>query len=87
MLPIAYGMPDDGLVEASERGEVEIGGCVIWPGNPDFVCQGTERHCWQRTVGGGLVAIGASGADLADGTSRPTLTFSATRDDHCRPAR
>jgi hypothetical protein len=57
MIPIEYGMPDEKLIEAAERGEAVIGGCIIEPTNPDFVCQGPECHQWQRDADRGLVAM------------------------------
>lgn len=41
MTPIVYGMPGPELVDAYTRGEVELGGCCITPGEPMFRCQ----HC------------------------------------------
>jgi len=38
-IPIVYGLPGPGLVEQADRGEVEIGGCLIWPDQPNFVCR------------------------------------------------
>ena len=38
MVPIVYGYPGDGLMEAAERGEVVLGGCVIWPNQPRWKC-------------------------------------------------
>lgn len=46
MTPIVYGMPGAELIEASMRGEVELGGCCIEDEAPMFVC----RRCG-RTVG------------------------------------
>ncbi len=46
MRPIVYGMPDAELVEASARGEIEIGGCVVSDDMPAFRC----RTC-RRTAG------------------------------------
>ena len=46
MTPIVYGMPVPEVIEAAERGEIRIGGCVIRDGQPLFVC----RRC-RRTVG------------------------------------
>jgi hypothetical protein len=46
MTPIVYGMPGPELVEASMRGAVELGGCVISDDAPMFRCD----HCG-RTVG------------------------------------
>jgi hypothetical protein len=36
---IIYGLPDHELFEASERGEVALGGCVIGDESPDFECR------------------------------------------------
>jgi hypothetical protein len=38
MAPIVYGYPGAGLMEAAERGEVVLGGCVIWPNQPRWKC-------------------------------------------------
>jgi hypothetical protein len=59
MTPIEYGFPDQTLIEAAERGEVQIGGCIIDPDNPDFECRGSGRHLWQKAERGGLRAISA----------------------------
>ena len=37
---IEYGYPSSELAEAAERGEVILGGCLIWPEAPDFECRG-----------------------------------------------
>ncbi len=62
MIPIEYGFPDDALLEAAERGEVRIGGCIIDADNPDLVCEGAEHHGWQRAERGGLRAIALRGS-------------------------
>jgi DNA-directed RNA polymerase subunit RPC12/RpoP len=36
---IVYGMPGPDLVEAYERGEVELGGCVIGENDPEWHCK------------------------------------------------
>ena len=36
---IVYGYPTAETFEASERGEVVLGGCVIGPEAPDYVCR------------------------------------------------
>jgi len=41
---IVYGMPRSELMEASERGEVELGGCVIGENDPDWHC----KKCGQQ---------------------------------------
>jgi len=38
MVPIVYGYPGHGLMEAAERGEVVLGGCVIMPHQPKWKC-------------------------------------------------
>jgi hypothetical protein len=44
-IPIEYGLPDDGLIAHTERGEVVIGGCIVDDGAPDFHCVGCG-HEW-----------------------------------------
>ena len=43
MTPIVYGMPGFELVDASARGEVELGGCVISDDAPMFRCSQCGR--------------------------------------------
>lgn len=38
MVPIVYGMPGPELIEASGRGDVSIGGCVVHDDMPAYVC-------------------------------------------------
>jgi hypothetical protein len=47
-IPIAYGFPGDGLIEAFERGEVEPGGCVITRSDPDRRCRSCGYE-WRTT--------------------------------------
>jgi hypothetical protein len=37
-VPVAYGFPSTDLQEEAERGEVVLGGCIIWGGQPEWVC-------------------------------------------------
>jgi hypothetical protein len=37
-VPIAYGYPTQETFEAADRGEVRLGGCIVEPESPDFVC-------------------------------------------------
>jgi hypothetical protein len=37
-IPIAYGMPGPELQVKVERGEVVLGGCVVWDGQPEWAC-------------------------------------------------
>ena len=47
VVPIVYGMPGSELAEAYERGEVELGGCVITGDDPQWRCKGCG-HDWGR---------------------------------------
>lgn len=38
MLPILFGMPTHEAFEASERGEVILGGCCVTGNDPDWQC-------------------------------------------------
>lgn len=40
-IPVVFGYPSPEMWEASERGEIGIGGCVIFEGQPDVQC----RNC------------------------------------------
>ena len=52
LIPIVYGMPGRGLIEQSERGEIELGGCVmsqvlhpeigLTSGDPELSCPACE---------------------------------------------
>ena len=37
---IVYGLPDQELFAASERGEVALGGCIVGDESPDYECRG-----------------------------------------------
>ncbi len=39
MMSIVYGYPGPDLVEAAERGEVILGGCIIEPGQAEWACR------------------------------------------------
>ena len=41
---IEYGYPTDELFEASRRGEVRLGGCIVGDESPDYEC----RACGAR---------------------------------------
>jgi len=45
VVPIVYGMPDAELAEASNKGEVELGGCVIMVDDPKWRCKACG-HGW-----------------------------------------
>lgn len=37
--PIAYGYPGPEMIEAAERGEIELGGCTVFDGQPTRRCR------------------------------------------------
>ena len=39
VVPILYGMPGPELIEAYQKGEVELGGCVIGDNDPEWRCK------------------------------------------------
>jgi len=43
-VPIVYGMPGGETIEASERGELVLGGCVVSDDDPEWSCLG----CWTQ---------------------------------------
>ena len=47
VLPILYGLPSDEMVEASVRGKIALGGCAVFPGNPDYTCNNCG-HEWRE---------------------------------------
>jgi hypothetical protein len=55
IVPIIYRMPAGELVQQAKRGEVELGGCVVWGDNPQLVCRGPKPHYWRRGDHGQLV--------------------------------
>ena len=53
LVPIVYGYPAPELFEAAERGEVELGGCVIYGDDPKWSC----RKCGTRVLRDGTAAV------------------------------
>ena len=45
MIPIAYGYPSHLTTQASRRGELILGGCIIRPGNPKHHCKKCNKSC------------------------------------------
>lgn len=39
VVAIVYGLPLESLEKAAEKGQVELGGCVIMEDSPDFRCK------------------------------------------------
>lgn len=48
LTPIVYGYPTFDTFEAAERGEVVLGGCVVWDGQPRNVCRSCRNHDHSR---------------------------------------
>ena len=58
LIPIVYGMPSRGLIEQSERGEIELGGCVVSQvldpeiglvsGDPELSCPACEGRFYRN---------------------------------------
>ncbi len=38
-VPILYGLPGADMAAAEERGEIILGGCMVWPEAPDYECR------------------------------------------------
>jgi hypothetical protein len=49
-LPIVYGLPGPGLMEAAERGAVVLGGCAIEDDQPTHQCA-AGHPAWRRPHG------------------------------------
>jgi hypothetical protein len=45
--PILYGFPSSEAIDAADRGELVLGGCVVSEDDPDIAC----RACGLRFVG------------------------------------
>lgn len=50
LTPIAYGYPDPELFEAAERGEVVLGGCLTFVGQPTTRCSRCEAEVGSATA-------------------------------------
>jgi len=58
LIPIVYGMPGRGLIEQTERGEIELGGCVVSQvfdpergfisGDPELSCPACEERFFRK---------------------------------------
>ena len=51
VLPILYGMPSDVAVERSRRGEVALGGCMVFPYASEYTFKNSGQE-WSEVVGG-----------------------------------
>lgn len=50
VVQIIYGYPSQELEEREGMGEVELGGCLIWPGQPQRRCRDCG-YLWRATEG------------------------------------
>lgn len=61
LVKILYGMPTGEALEASQRGEIGLGGCVIMPYSPDRACRRCKQHFHRdidlRVFEGGLASF------------------------------
>ena len=55
LIQIVYGDPTDEAGDAAMRGEVILGGCLVFEGHPDRRCPGCGRE-WRRVGRGSHVA-------------------------------
>ena len=39
IVPIQYGLPGSQMMEQAERGDIELGGCLVYPGQPERRCR------------------------------------------------
>ena len=46
LIPILYGLPSPEGVEAMERGEVALGGCLVTGDDPKFRCLSCQAAYW-----------------------------------------
>jgi len=51
LVEIVYGLPGEELQEAADRGEVQLGGCIVEPNNPDWACRSCGKR-WRDEVEG-----------------------------------
>jgi hypothetical protein len=45
VIPIIHGYPSPELQERASRGEVSLGGCLVWDGMPEWECKRCD-HMW-----------------------------------------
>ena len=50
VIPIAYGLPGDEMIEDVFKGKIHLGGCIIEENNPDFHCNDCEYE-WEVLEG------------------------------------
>lgn len=43
LVPILYGFPTQEAFEAARRRELQLGGCMVWPEQPEFACSNCDE--------------------------------------------
>jgi hypothetical protein len=52
-VPVLYGYPGPEMADASERGDIRLGGCMVWSEAPDYECRACGAALpWVREPGG-----------------------------------
>ena len=49
-LPVVYGLPDIATMDLAEEGKVILGGCVLDPDDPDWLCLPCAKGPGQLTA-------------------------------------
>lgn len=76
VVPILYGYPLGKMVEAFERGEAEIGGCIVSGDDPRWLCKKCDFRWGKATSknysGAAFVSFGGREVDEADTKGGPS---------------
>jgi hypothetical protein len=46
LVPILYGLPTPEAGAAADRGEIELGGCLVTGDDPQLACRGCHERFW-----------------------------------------
>lgn len=44
-IPIGYGYPGPEMIDAAQKGEIRLGGCIVWDDMPTHTCH--NGHSWR----------------------------------------
>jgi predicted RNA-binding Zn-ribbon protein involved in translation (DUF1610 family) len=47
LIPIIYGFPSEFMMQLSQKGVVELGGCLISGDDPSFRCRNCRHDVWR----------------------------------------
>jgi hypothetical protein len=84
MVPLSYGLPTSETFEAAERGEVVLGGCLVYDDRPDFVCPTVIQDGEAQLEAGEMVRRRRRRAQ--PGATRRAPRRSTARADGCPPS-